>query len=249
MLSMPDERGALLPTLYATEESYGWSVGMRAVTHTLLDQVALPDGPLLELGCGGGSFLAEVADRRSVCAYGVEIHPLALAHARRRAPAKLLQADLHALPFANGSFGVIIALDTFDQQGVDLDAGLQESWRVLRPNGLLFLRVSAHAWLQGPHDAMFNTGRRYHKAMLSQELARARFHIHRMTYANALLALPVSSLRLLQRWRIIPLYESLYRSALVNRILTALLVREAVWLQQHCLPFGLSLYVIANKDP
>ena len=55
---------------------------MRSVTHSLLAGVDLPDGPVVDVGCGGGRFLAEFGrhfperDR-----YGVEISAQALADA------------------------------------------------------------------------------------------------------------------------------------------------------------------------
>ena len=148
--------GRLLPVLYATEQSYGWSVGMRAITHAILrGQWPLPDGPLLELGCGGGTLLAEISVRHlGRRLLGVDLHPLALTYAQRRLAdsALLSQSDLQSLPFADDSVAVILALDALDQRDVDLASGLAESWRILLPGGMLLLRVSAHPWLEGGHD-------------------------------------------------------------------------------------------------
>ena len=139
---------------------------MSEVTRALLAHLSLPAGPILELGCGSGRLLyilqSQFSHRTVV---GADLHPLALAHAQnaRRHPPPLLGARLQQLPFAAGRFAMVIAMDTMDQRDVDLLAALHESWRILRPGGILLLRVSAHAWLHGPHDTAFNTGARYEK--------------------------------------------------------------------------------------
>ncbi len=62
---------------------------------------------------------------------------------------------------------------------------------MLKRNGLLIMRVSAHAWLEGPHDVAFNTGRRQRKSDLIALLQAQALRPMRSTYANALLMPPV----------------------------------------------------------
>ncbi|RIK36248.1 MAG: hypothetical protein DCC57_22635, partial [Chloroflexi bacterium] len=103
----------MLPALYEAVSSAGWSRGMRGVTQALLAGLALPDGPVLEIGCGGGQVLDILRARwpqRAVL--GMDLHPLALAHARRTAPhARLAQATLHSLQYAADRFALVLALD------------------------------------------------------------------------------------------------------------------------------------------
>jgi ubiquinone/menaquinone biosynthesis C-methylase UbiE len=244
------EQGNSLPTLYQLDRTNGWSSGMRAITHALLANQALPPGPLLELGCGSGIFnlqLSEAYPERAII--GVDLHPLALAYANTvvAPPPKLTRADLQCLPFPAGTFSAIIALDTFDQQGVNLLAALGESWRLLQARGMLILRVSAHAWLQGTHDIAFNTGRRFAKADLVTALQAQGFTAVRLTYANGLLAPPIIVMRLLQRWGWLPVGEVMYMDTFANRIFAQALRYEAEWLAQRALPFGISLYALAVK--
>jgi SAM-dependent methyltransferase len=240
----------MLPQLYDGDESQGWSAGMRAVTHALLASVTLPPGPILEIGCGGGQLLAELqstySDRR-VC--GVDLHPLALAHARlRQGPHPCLsQAALPHLPWGAAGFALVLGLDVFDQHGVNLDAALVESYRILRPGGVILLRVSAHPWLYGAHDVAFHTGRRYRRAEISTALAAAGFAIERMTYANAGLALPVGLLRLAQRWGILTWSPTLYGHSGLHRAAAWALAEEAAWLHHADLALGLSLCAVARK--
>lgn len=244
------EQGNRLPSLYEMDEYNGWSIGMRAISHALLRGVTLPPGPLLELGCGSGVFnrqLCEAYPGRAV--FGADLHPLALAYACSNAaqPGILLRANLLHLPFPAATFAAIIALDTFDQQGVDLSTALMESWRLLQPGGWLLLRVSAHAWLQGAHDTAFNTGRRFSHQELVSALQVTNFAVQRITYANTLLAPPVVALRLLQRWGWLIADEDMQMGVLTSRLFAEILGYEAQWLAQGDLPFGISLYAVAEK--
>jgi SAM-dependent methyltransferase len=194
---------SLLPLLYADDQSYGWSEGMRAVTHALLDNLTLPDGPVVEVGCGGGQMLAQLQPRypgRQLI--GVDLNPLALSYAHHGLPATtgLTQAALPNLPWQADQVALLLALDVFDQQGVVLSSALSEAYRLLRSDGALVLRVSAHPTLYGAHDLAFHTGQRYTRRQLQSALLRAGFVVQRLTYANALLSLPVAALRLAQRW-------------------------------------------------
>lgn len=224
---------------------------MRRVSHALLDGIALPDGPLLELGCGAGAFLAELNARfPERLVVGSELHPAALARAgllAELAPSKVA-ADLHHLPFATGQCAAVIALDVYDQQNVDLQSALQESWRVLGIGGILLLRVSAFSWLHGPHDAAFGTGQRYTAGQLECYLTGAGLHVQRLTYANSLLFAPGAALRLLQKLGLMAdVARELNVSPPLNRLLRGFLAAEARWLRQRDLPAGLSVYAVARK--
>ena len=232
---------------------------MRAINHALLaDELAQPE-TILELGCGAGTFLQELARRQQHdLLIGTDRHPLALAHVGQmgRAEAKsahlptvqFVQSDLHQLPFPDQRFRLLLAFDVYDQKGIDLARALQESYRVLQTEGHLLLRVSAYPWLMSIHDEAFNTAQRFRRQTLVAALRCAGFSPVRITYANTLLALPVIALRLLQRWTLLPHSSTLYTDSLTNRLLAALLHGEAHWLRHHNLPGGISLYVQARKE-
>lgn len=223
---------------------------MRAVTHALLPDVFAPTGPILELGCGAGVFTAELTDRYPArFVFGTDIHPLALSYSRHRftETLNLTGADLQHLPFADTLFSLVLGLDVIDQKGVETNIALAESWRVLQPQGLLLLRVSAYPWLQGTHDAAFNTGRRFVRTDLVKILQSAGFTVLRTTYANTLLAPAIAPIRLLQRWGYLPFRETYYTAPLANRLLAFILQQEARWLHKHSFHFGISLYALAQK--
>lgn len=245
----------LLSLLYASETTAGWHAGMTAVTSALLQRIALPAAPcVLEVGCGGGEVLRMLAHGWPAAqVVGVDLNALAVATSAaattesQSAPAATVaQANLLHLPFAAGSFDLLLALDSFDQSGVALAAALAEARRVLAPGGKLLLRVSAYPWLYGAHDRAFNTGRRYTRDEVRQALQQQGFAFVAGTHANALLAPPVVLMRLLaQRDQT---NSSVYMSPQANRVVQAALRSEALWLRRVALPVGLSYFAIAQKS-
>ncbi len=250
----------LLSLLYASETTAGWHAGMTAVTSALLQRIALPAAPcVLEVGCGGGDVLRLLTRTWPAAQLvGVDLNALAVTAASgamaagataefgSASAATVAQANLLQLPFATGSFDLLLALDSFDQSGVELAAALAEARRVLAPGGKLLLRVSAYPWLYGAHDRAFNTGRRYTRDEVRQALQQHGFAFVAGTHANALLAPPVVLLRLLaQRDQT---NSSVYMSPLANRVVQAALRSEALWLRRAALPVGLSYFAIAQKS-
>ena len=249
-------RTSLLPLLFARGQTNGWEEGMQAVTAALLRRQSLPGGPWLDVGCGNGAQVTALGRTTGQTVWGIDRHPLALAHAVVRtaagpaaeiSPPPFVAADLHHLPWPNGAVGLILALDTIDQVGVDIDAALVEIRRLLREDGLLLLRVSAHPWLRGPHDDAFNTGVRYSRRALMATVTAAGFEVLDCTYANGLLGLPAALLRLLQRFNVAEFSPALYTNRGINRALRVALTLEARWLRGHGMPIGLSLYLCARK--
>jgi len=244
------DAGTLLPTLYEADAVGGWNVGMRAASHALLDGVTLPLGPWLELGCGGGAFSLELgAAQPGAIVVGLDLRAAALAFAQSRAAAGAwVQGDLLHLPFAGPTFALIVALDVVDQVGIDAAEALAMIRALLLPGGATLLRVSAHAWLYGPHDVAFGTGRRYGRDEFVTLVRQAGLTPARVTYANSLLSPAVVAVRLLQRWGVLGFSPDLYDEGGVNRLLGMALCAEASWLRRRNLPWGTSLFVLARRE-
>lgn len=247
------KQAALLPLLYDARATGGWTAGMVRVTLAMLAGIVIRPGALVfEVGCGLGAVaraLHYVYPAARVT--GVELHPLALGGAQTNGLPAFVQGDLLQLPFPEQSADMLLALDAFDQVGVNLQHALAEAHRVLRPNGMLLLRVSAHPRLQGAHDVAFNTGRRYARPEVVDLLERAGYNTKRISYANTLLAPPTVALRLVDRARSrgTPAHRAaaIYGSTAANAAVHAALTLEAMWLRRANLPNGLSLLVLAEK--
>jgi glycogen(starch) synthase len=101
---------------------------------------------LLDVGCGPGRLTAPLAARHRMT--GCDISPAMLEEARRRCPegVRLVEADARRLPFADGEFDGLLALDLLAHLP-DLDAGVAELARVVRPGGpLVFDTSNAVPW-------------------------------------------------------------------------------------------------------
>lgn len=135
----------------AAGERAGWSApaeaaGMLAQVQRALSLPAAPQcGRLLELGCGDGCLSVLLAAHLPFAASGIDIVPLAIDLARKRAARagvtlELRCGDVLDLPWPDGSFDLLvdghclhcIVLD-------DRERFLAEAWRVLRPGGMLVL--------------------------------------------------------------------------------------------------------------
>jgi SAM-dependent methyltransferase len=223
---------------------------MRAVSHAILESGGVRDGPLLEVGCGGCTFLRELAEKNPrYTTLGIDRNPAALATVRlsRSGQPPLAQADLHNLPFADHSLAGVIGLDAFDQHGVHLKTALTESRRVLRTGGFLLLRVSAYPWLQSEHDRAFGTGRRCSAKEIRAALRQADLKIGRLTYANLLMLLPAIALRLAIMANLSSVEVQFSPARTLGAMLTAVLRAEAAVLRSVRFPAGLSIYALAQK--
>ena len=105
----------------------------------------LPEGRILEIGCGPGSFAEEVIGRDLVC-----LDPISemIEEARNRVnearssrgegPAEFVEAIAEELPFEDNSFDAVCTLFSF-RDWFDKKAGLSESLRVLRPGAPIII--------------------------------------------------------------------------------------------------------------
>ena len=234
------------------EGSHWWFVGMRAVTKSLLlpYQEAARWDRLLDSGCGTGgnySFLSRYA--RDIV--GIDYSPLALGFYSEQAGGAVAHAAGQALPFASGTFGAVTSFDVLSQlpPGED-DQALRECERVLRPGGLLLVRVPAYQWLFSGHDAVLRTYHRYNKRELARKITAAGLRVRRLTYANTLLFPVAAARRLLQKLKVLPTSTDLVRlPGPINQTFLLALRLESALLRRTGLPFGLSLVAIAQKQP
>jgi SAM-dependent methyltransferase len=92
----------------------------------------------LELGCGTGIFLEQVATS-GACSHGLDLSAELLEQARSRVAhldnVRLTRGNAEALPYADATFDAAYGSSVLHH--LDLDATLRELWRVLRPGGRL----------------------------------------------------------------------------------------------------------------
>jgi SAM-dependent methyltransferase len=113
-----------------------------------LDRMSPRRGTVLDVGCGGGRFLS-LCQANGWKAIGVEPSRDAAIHARRRGLDVYSQAwPVLAIPAA--SVDAVTFINVLDHLS-DPFGALREAGRVLKPDGLLYIRVPnapLHAWLK-----------------------------------------------------------------------------------------------------
>lgn len=185
MASPPDD-DALRDGAYARKQLFGsrllrWSHGSRFATARALVE-PLAGRPLLDYGCGDGTFLARVHDRFPH-AVGAEVDPHLVADASARFADRDGLRFVHtgALPeFDDGSFGVAVCMEVLEHCTPDaVETVVATLRRLLARDGTLVVSVPVET---GP-------------ALLGKQVARAvaarrgiEGYVHRETYAPGELA-------------------------------------------------------------
>jgi SAM-dependent methyltransferase len=100
----------------------------RHVAAYSLAEPYLGPGKVLDLGCGVGHSYGRLAPRETV---GVDVDPAALEGQDRQT----VVADMRSLPFAEGSFHSVVAIQSIEHVP-DPERALAEAARVLRPEGV-----------------------------------------------------------------------------------------------------------------
>ncbi len=202
---------------------------------------------ILDAGCGTGR-LAELMKKYGNVT-GIDMSNDALKLAKKRG-IETQKASVTKLPFKNNSFDIVTSIDVITSKHVknDMDA-LKEFARVLKPNGMLLLRVSAIAWLILPHDTYVHSNKRYSKQMLKQKLEKCGFQIEKISYIQFLLFFPALISHFY--YQIFPnpkVHSSIQKSnKIVNRIGNLALSCERFVIPFFPLPFGLGLIAICRK--
>jgi len=241
--------------IYCLEDSHWWYTGMRAITMSLLEAngICTSRAPLrvLDAGCGTGGMLRYLRCFGEV--WGVDLSPFALPYAQHRAEGRagmhLARASVTALPFHDEVFDLVTSFDVIYHIAVADDAAaLKEFYRVLRPGGVLFLRVPAYDRLRGAHDRIVHTRHRYTHGELRRKLECSGFLVERLSHANMLL-LPLAVVKRILEARAGITARSDVQPAhpVANAVLRACLLLEARVLRRVDLPAGLSVVAVARR--
>jgi SAM-dependent methyltransferase len=231
--------------MFRAEETHWWYVGMRAISLALLGQPREPAPRLLDAGCGTGSNLVQLRARgRPV---GVDLSEEALEFCKSRNVA-VTRASLLALPFADDCFDEITSFDVLYHEWVTDDrAAIREMIRVLRPGGLLLLRVPALRALWGAHDEAVQSRHRYTRTEVVRLLADAGLEVRRATYANCFLLPLLAVRRTLDRLTLRTGSDVEFLPPAVDRFFRGLLLLEARLIRSISLPLGASVFALAHK--
>jgi SAM-dependent methyltransferase len=235
------------------EREFWWYRGMEEILYRLLDPIVqgrrIRDAA--EVGCGTGYMATRLARRYGWRMFPTDLQREGLVYGLAEGVQRMAQAEICALPFANGRFDALVTLDVmvYVPRGEEGRA-IGELARVLAPGGLLVLRTAALDVMRSHHAEFTGELQRFTRGHLVKLAEQQGIRIVRCTYANSLL-MPIA----LAKFRLIePLTGSGPSSGVqpvapwLDRLLLGALRREAEWLGAgRDLPIGQSLILIGER--
>lgn len=233
-----------------TEANHWWFKGRRAISASLIANMALPAGArILEVGAGTGGNLSMLSAFGRISA--LEMDATARSIATQKTGGRF---DIRAgscpsdIPFATANFDLICLFDVLEHIDEDV-ATLVAVRKLLAAGGRALLTVPAYSWLWSAHDQHLHHKRRYSKAELRGKAAASGLLIEKISHFNTLL-FPLVALgrlkdRLLDR-------SSATGTAIppapVNALLSTLFAAERFLLRRGDLAFGVSLLAVCRAE-
>jgi len=239
--------------MYQVEDHHWWYLGMERITCSLLER-ALPSAQagrslkILDAGCGTGAVMKYLTKYGEVT--GFDFSAEALRFSEKRGHTRLAQASVLEIPFARDLFDLIVSFDVICERGVHDAQALAEFARILKPGGLVMLRLPAYDWLRGKHDVATHIFHRYTRGEIGNKLQQAGLTPVRLSYANMFL-FPIAVAKRLGERLFMPQQDGsdlTLDPGLLNGVLRSILAAEAPVVSSVGLPFGLTVAALARKD-
>jgi len=229
------------------ERNHWW---FRAKHRLVLDELRRQRtaGVVVDVGAGTGGLLERLAaaGHRSV---GMELDPIALAHARtNQARFPLARSFAEALPVRSGGAAAVTALDVLEHLNDDVLA-LRELGRAVGPGGLVVVAVPAYQWAWSDHDVRLGHRRRYARAQLVTAAENADLTVLRCTHFHAWLVPLAWLVRRTPAGRLMgkgSAEEASFGNWWVNRLLQLVTDVERTLLARQDVPIGLSILLVAR---
>lgn len=233
--------------IFDNEESHFFYVGNHKLVLSLLKESMgnRREIKILDAGCGTGLLAKKLKDFGKV--WAIDLSEEAIKFARKRG-LNARQASVTKLPFTDEFFDAVTSIDVIYHKKVNDQKALQEILRVLKPGGVLILRVPANKNLKLAHDVHVHTRERYDKEELRIKLKSAGFQIEKLSFVNMLLLPLAFGRHLLEGTKRDKPVSGIGRvPSFLNKILLAGLSWEPSFLRFSNIPFGLGLIGVCRK--
>jgi len=236
---------------YDIEETHWWFKARRRLVRRFAEQVRAELGrPLriLDVACATAMSFRFLSDLGTI--RGLDISTETIHFAKQRGIDRIVRGDAQSMPFAEGSFDLVLALDAFEHFPDDTGS-MAEVRRVLGSEGALICTVPAFMSLWSPHDDAFHHLRRYTKSELKRKLSEQELRIERLSYYSMFLTPPLWVFRkmraMLGRGKEATSDFTVPIPRPVEWALGGLMSVEAAMLKAVDLPLGASLIGLSRK--
>jgi len=220
--------------LKQVDAAHWWFRSKATFVDFAIKQASGSAGRLIDLGGGAGDVTAKLGwppDRAIVADASAEL----AGEAHRRHALEVVCTELDHVPIADGSAGVVCALDIL-QTLSDPAPMLREARRLLRPDGRMVVVVPGHPWLWSASDEALGHVRRYTRQALRTALEAEGFQVLWCSHIFSWLVVPVWLRR--RRYRGEPQLGLDIGSVLVDRGALLLARLERSVLRRFTLPAG-----------
>lgn len=233
--------------IYINEEKHWYYVSTHKIVIDLIGKFA-PNRrnlKILDAGCGTGQLIKKMEMLGDI--YGIDISATAIKFSKSRGLKNVKKSSVIKLPYQKNSFDIIVSIDVLYHKWVKNDQkALNEFNRVLKPNGLLILKLPAFSWLSGGHDKIVFTKKRYTREDIKKAVLAANFKLLRNSYFFLSLFPIVLLSRFLFKGKGVNSDIS-QNSKVVDIFLTWIISIESYLLMKTNLPFGVSVITVARK--
>lgn len=202
---------------------------------------------ILDAGCGTGGLTKKLSTFGETI--GIDISEKAIKLAKKRG-LKVQKGSINKINFPNKNFDVVVSVDVLYHQWVEDDkAAIKELLRVLKPGGILLLKLPAYEFLRSSHDLVVYTKKRYTKKDLLKLFKGTQATIIKASFLGSFL-LPIIIFKIFTTriaGRIKP-YSSVGKLwNPINNLLILCFNIENILMKYTNIPFGISILAIAKK--
>ncbi len=238
--------------MFRIEETNWWYRSRRFLVRRQVQALAARFGrPLriLDVACATGMSFRFLSDLGDIT--GIDISSETIRLCNKRGITDIVQCDAMELPFADGSFDLVLALDACEHFDDDRKS-MREMCRVLSSGGTAVVTVPAFMFLWSPHDDSFHHLRRYTRSDLKKKLESAGLQPVKSSYYSFFLMPPVYLFRKIRSFfgntesKKSDFFMPMPLGA--EYILRGVMALERFIMRFIALPFGVSLFTVNRKS-
>ena len=230
------------------EATHWWFVARRELFAREISQAGIPlTARVLDIGTSTGTNLRMLREMGFHDVTGLDATEDAILFCAEKGLGTVRQGDVCRMPFADGSFDLILATDVIEHVDDDMQA-LKEIARVLAPTGRALITVPAFPSLWGLQDDVAMHKRRYLLAELVTRVQAAGLKPGCSYYFNYLLFAPIWLTRqLIRLFRIRLKSENQINNPLLNWLLLWIFRIDVATARRVSPSFGVSALVLAER--